>query len=62
VVAPGNSEEAVGGFGMSPDIRNTLLFCLFAFTVFYITLMYHRIKLEQLKRRVDTLKQEILYQ
>jgi heme exporter protein C len=62
VVAPSNREEAVGGFGMSPDIRNTLLFCLFAFTLFYITLMYHRIKLERLKRRVDTLKQEILYQ
>jgi hypothetical protein len=29
--------------------------------VFYIMLMYHRIKQERLKRQVDTLKQEIIY-
>jgi heme exporter protein C len=61
VVLPGNNSSAEGGFGMSPDIRNTLLFCLLAFTVFYVTLMYHRINLENLKRRVDTLKQQIFY-
>ncbi|MBN1994144.1 MAG: cytochrome c biogenesis protein CcsA [Anaerolineae bacterium] len=62
VVAANQSQEAQGGFGMSPNIRATLLFCLFAFTVFYLTLMYHRIKLESLKRRVETLKQEMYYQ
>jgi len=61
VVLPGNNSAAQGEFGMSADIRNTLLFCLFAFTVFYIMLMYHRINLENLKRRVDTLRQQILY-
>ena len=61
VVAPGNSQESMGGFGMSPHILTTLLFCLAAFTVFYITLMYHRIKLEALKRRVEALKQQALY-
>jgi heme exporter protein C len=62
VVAPGNNTEAMGGFGMSDNIFLTLLFCLFAFTVFYITLMYHRIQLENLKRRVEALKQQVLYQ
>jgi heme exporter protein C len=62
VVLPGNNSGAQGGFGMSPDIRTTLLFCLFAFTLFYITLMYHRINLENLKRRVETLKLHILNQ
>ncbi len=62
VVAANESQDAQGGFGLSDNIRNTLLFCLLAFTVFYITLMYHRIKQEQLKRRVDALKQETLYQ
>ena len=61
VVLPGNNADAQGGFGMSPAIQTTLLFCLFAFTVFYITLMYHRIKLEGLSRRVDGLKQKLLY-
>lgn len=62
VVAPGNNSEAMGSFGMSDNIRLTLLFCLLAFAVFYITLMYQRIQLENLKRRVEALKQQILYQ
>jgi heme exporter protein C len=62
VVVPGENADAVGGFGMSPNIRTTLLVCVLAFTIFYITLMYHRIKLEELKRRADSLKQRILYQ
>lgn len=61
VVLPGNNSSAQGGFGMSADIQITLIFCVFAFTVFYIALMVHRIKLENLKRRVETLKQQILY-
>jgi heme exporter protein C len=62
VIAPGKNTEAMGSFGMSDNIMFTLLFCLFAFTIFYITLMYHRIQQENLKRRVETLKQEMLYQ
>lgn len=61
VVAPAKSSDAMGGFGMSDNIMLTLMFCLVAFTVFYITLMYQRIRLENLKRRVDAVKQEILY-
>jgi heme exporter protein C len=61
VVLPSKNAEAVGGFGMSDNIQTTLFFCLFAFTIFYITLMYHRINLENLRQRVDMLKQQILY-
>ncbi len=62
VVLPGKNEEsAMGGFGMSDSIEFTLYFCLFAFTVFYITLMYHRIRLENLTRRVERLKYKMLY-
>jgi heme exporter protein C len=60
VVAPGRSEEAVGGFGMSPNIQTTLLFCVAAFTVFYVTLMYHRIRLEDVRRRVEAVRQNLL--
>jgi heme exporter protein C len=62
VVLPGNNTEAEGGFGMSPAIQTTLLFCLLAFTVFYIALMYHRIKIENTKRQVDKVRQQIFYQ
>ena len=62
VIVPGNNaDEAVGGFGLSQNIEIALYFCVFAFTVFYITLMFHRIKLEYSRRQVDTLKQQILY-
>jgi heme exporter protein C len=61
VVMPGGNADAVGGFGMSANIQTTLFFCLFAFTVFYITLMVHRVNLENLQRRVNSLRQELLY-
>lgn len=62
VVLPGKNADSMGGFGMSDNILTTLMFCLLAFTVFYITLMVHRTRLERLKRRVDTVKQHMLYQ
>lgn len=62
VVLPGKDSEAMGSFGMTDTILWTLMFCLVAFTIFYITLMYHRIQLENLKRRIETLKQQVLYQ
>lgn len=61
VVAPAENAQAQGGFGMSDNILTTLMFCLLAFTVFYITLMVHRIKLENVKRRVEVLKQQLWY-
>lgn len=61
VIAGGSSSDAQGGFSLSPNIRTTLFFCLFAFTVLFVTLMYHRIRLENLTRRVDALKQKVLY-
>jgi heme exporter protein C len=62
VIAPGNNaEDSMGGFGMTANIRMTLIFCTFAFIIFYITLMVHRIKLEYVKRHVEALKQRILY-
>ena len=62
VVLPGKeSDAAMGSFGLSDNIRLTLIFCVIAFSVFYITLMYHRINLEHLSRRVERLKQQVLY-
>jgi heme exporter protein C len=61
VVLPGNNADAVGSFGMSASIQTTLLFCLLAFTVFYVALMMHRVKLEAMRRRVDSIRQQVLY-
>jgi heme exporter protein C len=60
VVGSGAS-EGEGGFAMSDDMRNTLLYCVVAFTVFYVTLMYHRMRLGQTAHEVETLKQEVAY-
>jgi heme exporter protein C len=62
VIMPAQNTSAKGEFGMSANIEITLMFCLFAFTVLYVTLMVHRINLENLKRRVDALKQQVMYQ
>ena len=61
VVLPGNNADAVGSFGMSASLQTTLLFCLLAFTVFYVALMMHRVKLEAMRRRVDSIRQQVLY-
>jgi heme exporter protein C len=61
VVVGTSSSNAEGGFALSDDIRTTLFFCLFAFTVFFVTLMHHRTRLETMRRRVDELKQRLLY-
>lgn len=50
-----------GGFDMSANMTATLLFCVFAFTVFYVTLMYHRMRLGKTSHEVENLKQQILY-
>ena len=60
VVGSGVS-EGKGGFAMSDNIRNTLLYCVIAFTVFYITLLYHRMRLGKTAHEVETLKQQVLY-
>ena len=60
VVGSGAS-EGQGGFAMSSDMRTTLLFCILAFTLFYFTLLYHRMRLGKTAHEVEVLKQQILY-
>lgn len=56
------ASEGAGGFDMSTDMRLTLIYCVAAFTVFYVTLLYHRLRLGQTAHHVETLKQQILQQ
>ena len=49
------------GGGLGPNMMSTFFFCLFTFTVWYATLMVHRIRLERSRDAVEALKQIILW-
>jgi heme exporter protein C len=46
--------------GLGSNMMFAFFFCLIAFTVWYVTLMWHRIRLEKMRDRVEQLKQQIL--
>jgi heme exporter protein C len=56
VVIGSQSAAAQGGFSMTPDMRTAFFFALFAFTVIFIDLMWHRIRLGALEAKVEQLK------
>ncbi len=60
-VVGNTADEGAGGFSMSVDMRTALLFSIAAFTVFYATLLYHRMRLGKTAHEVETLKQQVLY-
>jgi heme exporter protein C len=59
VIGPsaGTPETAVG---MTSSIRTTMFFCFFTFTFVYATLLWHRIRLQNLADRVNHLKSLVL--
>ncbi|MFN8380817.1 MAG: cytochrome c biogenesis protein [Anaerolineales bacterium] len=56
VVIGNQSAAAQGGFDMTADMRTAFFFALFAFTVVFIDLMWHRIRLGGLQEKVEQLK------
>lgn len=54
------STDALGGFDMTPRIAQTVLFSIFAYIIISITLVWHRIRLEERREDVQIKKQEIL--
>lgn len=46
--------------GLSPDMTLAFFFCLITFTLWYITLLSHRIRLEQLRDSVERLRQQMM--
>ncbi len=56
VVIGNQSAAAQGGFDMTPDMRTAFFFALFAFTVVFVDLMWHRIRLGGLQDKVEQLK------
>ena len=51
---------AKGDAPLAPAMLQTFLFCLFVFTVLYVDLLWHRIRLERLADRVEQLKAKLL--
>jgi heme exporter protein C len=56
VVIGGQSAAAQGGFSMSPDMLTAFFFALFAFTVIFIDMIWHRLRLGVLEEKVEQLK------
>src|SRR5512139_7789 len=56
VVVGGANAEAEGGFAMSGDMKVAFFFALFAFTVIFVDLFWHRIRLGELQNKVEQLK------
>ena len=56
VVIGGSNAEAQGGFNMTVDMRTAFFFALIAFTVIFIDLFWHRVRLGTLQDKVEQLK------
>lgn len=48
--------SAQGTFDMTPEMVHTLLFSIFAYTLLYIVLLWHRTRLEGLRRQLEQRK------
>lgn len=48
------------GGGLGPNMMFAFFFCLTTFTIWYVTLMGYRIRLEQLRDRAEALKQKLM--
>ncbi len=60
VVIGSGPQNAQGDFGLTPAMRTTLIFNIITFVVLSITLIWHRIRLENLSQRVTALKMKVL--
>jgi heme exporter protein C len=60
VVIGDNDPAAEGAFDMTPKMRTAFFFSLFTFTLIYINLFWHRLRLQNLQDKVEALKMKIL--
>jgi heme exporter protein C len=56
VVIGGGNADAQGGFNMTADMRVAFFFALFTFTVIFIDLFWHRVRLGELQNKVEQMK------
>jgi heme exporter protein C len=60
VVIGSNTASNLGAFNMTPPMLATMFFCLFTFSVLFATLLWHRVRLEQLNVAIEERQMEIL--
>jgi heme exporter protein C len=60
VVIGSQTSQAQGGFNMSPDMKVAFFFSLFTFTVIFVDLFWHRIRLGILANKVEELKLKVM--
>ena len=58
VVIGGENAAAQGGFAMGPSIRLVMMLGMVVYTLLFITLMIHRVRLEQMHDRVAVLREQ----
>jgi heme exporter protein C len=47
------SAQSQGGFAMAPAMLHTMFFALFTFSIIFVTLLWHRIRLGQLAEKIE---------
>lgn len=60
-VVIGSGDQGMGGFSMGPTILLVFLFSLLAFTLLYATLLVLRTHTENASRRVEQMKQQLMF-
>ena len=60
VVIGSGDPAAMGSFNVDPKMRVAFFFSLFTFTLIYITLLWHRLRLQRLAERVEQAKRKVL--
>ena len=60
VVIGGTDPSAQGGFDMTPRMLQTFLFSLFVFSVIFIVLLWHRVRMQALAEAVEQRKMKLL--
>jgi heme exporter protein C len=60
VVVGNNDPTAQGAFDMTPLMLQTFLFSLFVFTLLYIVLLWHRVRMQSLAEAVEQRKMKLL--
>ena len=61
VVIGNAAANGQGSFAMTPPMLATLFFCLFTFSVVFVTMLWHRLRLENLTVAVEERQMEVLY-
>ena len=61
VVIGSSDPSAEGGFSMTPPMRLTFFYSLFVFSMLFVDLLWHRIRLGRLSDRVEQLKLKTMH-